>query len=654
MGKKMSKVDAGQGEWKMGSKIVVRGMSVLLAVLLLLTLLPAKTVQAAEVAKLQLSFKVGSTAATVNGKKIVIQQPFIENGTVMVPLGVFKKAFGSTVSLEEDNVVKVMYGPHTGAMTIGSLTAWKDGVKIKLTAPPHMVGDVLMVPLRYVAGVLGARISPGNGGELLVTLVPAESDEETPVENGIDSDVGKTRIGNSYFHWSMNYPSGLIVGDSGGNESVATFMSAENLYYLEVHATLQEVSVEPEEMLEQLVRDAEEGGETVLDRETFPQGPVPYARIVSKDTSGAIWEGRQYYADGRLYEIYLTDDKAVNYKDLDKYNGLLNSFQPSFDTKDKKIRDLSTVVNGLRPAYNEDYGISLQIPANWSMDEQHLLFESNKGSQLSVKVTSAPSGSTLNSWSQELETKTRESFVPTAYTLKGSTMADVSGVQAQINEMQLNFGNGWATEYQVLLLKNGYRYYFQYMTPAGEEADKARFADILATIDIDFDLIKENFGRLDVDDYTALKNKSITKISKTYGFVVDIPRLWTPYQDAFEMQNVEYRFTGGRFQIYANPEGSVEYAVNLLKDYYQNKNADPKGPRIESVVESTFAGQAATTLIVHQSKNGIPSLIKQIIFSNNEVVYTITLSLDDANATAEQQAILDQTLQSFRFTGDGM
>ncbi|WP_313639469.1 stalk domain-containing protein [Paenibacillus sp.] len=636
----------------MGFKVLKQGLYGMLALLLLFSILPIQTARAAEADKLQLSLKVGSTSATVNGKKVAIERPYVENGTVMVPLGVFKKTFGSTVSLEGNDIVKITYGSHTGLMTIGSTSAWKDGTEVKLSSAPRMVSGVLMVPLRYMASILGATLSQGNGGELIITLVPADNDGDVPVGTGIDSDVGKTLIGNSYFQWTLNYPSGLIAGNSGGDESVATFSSADNLYYLEIHVSDQAVSVDADGLLEQLVREVEEGNELILDRESFPKASVPYARLVSKDSSGALWESRLLYAGGRLYEIYLTDEKAANYKDLAKYEGLLSSFRPSFDTKDNKIRDLSTVKDGLREAYNEDYGISLQVPAAWSKDDQHFYYESKQGSHLSVAVTSAPAGSTLESWAEDLKMKTRENFVEDAYVIKDSMKSEISGVPAQIIETQLNFGNGWTTEYQVLVLKNGYRYYFEYVTPPGQEGDKSKFKAIISSIDIDFDHMKENFGRLASDDYKTLKNKSVTKVSKRYGYAIDIPRLWTPYQDVFETQSVDYRFIGGRFQINLKPEGSVDYAVNILKESYQNKNNDPKGPHVESIVESTFAGVPATIITVQQIKNGVPLRSKQVVFGKNEVIYTITLTLNDANATAEQLALLEKTVQSFRFTGE--
>ncbi|MEK5240013.1 stalk domain-containing protein [Paenibacillus sp. FSL L8-0470] len=653
MDKRKSKKALGREGRNRDRRYTFRGLStMMLALLLLLTVLPATEVHAAEKAELQLTLKVGSPAATVNGKEITIKQPFMKNGTVMVPLGVFKKTFGSTVSLEPGDVVKVMYGRHTGTMVIGSSTAWKDGVKIKLAAPPHMVSGVLMVPLRFVAGVLDARVTSGSNGELVVSLVPSVTEEEAPGDSGIDSDVGKTRIGNSYFQWSMNYPPGLVVGDSGGNGGVATFMNSENQYYLEVHASPQENPADPEQLLDGLLRSAEEGGETILDRETYPNAVVPYARIVSKDSSGALWENRQYNAGGRLYELYLTDDNAVNYKDFDKYAVLLNSFRPTFDPNDKSQRDLSTVKNGLHEGYNEDYGIALQVPADWSMDDQHLYYESKEGSYLRVKVTSAPSGSTLETWSKELEAQIRANYVDGAYTIKDSTSAKVSGQPARVIESLLNPGSGWITKYQTLLLKNGHRYYVEYVVVAGQDEDKARFKDILSSIDIDFELIKENFGRLETDDYPVLYAKTVNKSSKTYGYSIHIPSLWTAVQDVFETQNVEYRFTGGRFQITVSPEGSAEYTVSQLQSYYQNTKNDPKGPQVERVEDITFAEVPATSLTVHQSKNGIPYRTQLIVFSNNERVYTLTVTLNDANATPEQQALIDKTLKSFVLAGE--
>ncbi|SEU15250.1 copper amine oxidase N-terminal domain-containing protein [Paenibacillus sp. NFR01] len=637
-----------------GGSLAGRGVCILLTCALLLPGLPVSRAAAASAGSqtLRLVLKVGSTAATVNGKAASIPRPFLEKGAVMVPLGVFKKTFGSTVTLEAGNVVKVMYGPHTGALTIGSTAAWRDGEKYTLAAPPHMVSGVLMVPLRFVAEVLGADIAKDAGGGLTVTL-QAESveDEDSATANaGIDSEVGKTRIGNSYYGWSMNYPSGLVVGDSGGNEAIATFTNTEDKYYLEVHVSPLTASAEPEDLLEQLVRESDEGGETVLDRELVRQGPYPYARIVSKDSGGAIWESRKYAYGNRLYEVYLTDDNAVNYKDLRDYSTLLDSFRPSFDAAGGASRDLSSVTGGLKSAFNEDYGISLGVPAEWSMDNQRMEYSGGDGAYLRVKVTSVPAGKTLADWSSELSKQIGNSYVEGAYEFKADLPVTISGTQGLMKETQLNPGSGWTPFYQILLQEGGYRYYFEYLPSSDASNPPVSIEDMVGAMDIDFTQVKANFGQLESGDLSVLASKTITKRSKTYGYSLAVPRLWIPDQDLFELGAVQYHFTGGSFKLEVRTEESAKYRAEQLKRYYTDNAGNTEDPVLENVEQISLAGVPATVLTVHQQKDGIPFRIKQIVFEKNSYVYTITTTLNDANATSAQQAMLEQAVQSFTFT----
>lgn len=141
----------------------------------------------------------------------------------MVPAGVFKKAFNSKIRLAEDNVVKITSGTHVVSLTIGSRTAWVRGHKVTLPAPPEMSSGILMVPLRQVAEGLGGKLEK-NGAGIIIRMEAQEEAgtvaEETP---NIDNDEGKTQIGNSYYDWSMNYPTGLVIGQGGGDESISTF-----------------------------------------------------------------------------------------------------------------------------------------------------------------------------------------------------------------------------------------------------------------------------------------------------------------------------------------------------------------------------------------------------------------------------------------------
>ncbi|MDR9853312.1 stalk domain-containing protein [Paenibacillus sp. VCA1] len=599
--------------------------------------------------KLSFKIKTGSTSAWMNGKDETIAKPYLDHGTVMVPLGLFKRAFGSQVRLEGGNVVKVMYGAHTVSMTIGSQTAWVDGRKVKLDAAPAMVSGTLMVPLRVVAEGIGAELAPGSTGAVVVSLTPSDTSVE-PDDTGIDTDQGKTKIGNSYYQWSMNYPSGLLLGDSELDESIVSFGDAENTYYVEVHAIDQDVKLGADELLEKLISDAKDGGELVVDRESFPQANVPYARIISKDGDGTFWENRMYYANDRVYEVYFADLKATNYKDLKRYAGFLNSFSTGYSGSDKTVKDLSTVKNGMRHESNDDYGVSLDVPAGWNVDNGNMYYESKKGSYLKLDVSSSPKGENLEQWSEELKTWVKESFVQDAYQIVGTSPIEVSGEKGLVNEVRYNYGDGWVTEYEVMVLHNGYRYYAEYAVPEKNKEDLNKFKDLMKSIEIDFDVVSDTFGKMEEDAFLISKTKTTTKQSKAFGYKINIPQYWTANQDKFDKSPVDYQFVGGRFRIGAEKSGVLDSTVNQLKTYYAEAAKVQKDLKVEKTENITFAGVPAVSITVHQVKDGIPYSARQILFQKDDIVYTISMSLNDANATEPQKTALEQTLNSFAFT----
>lgn len=609
----------------------------------------AMPVWAAEYTTSELRIQAGSTSAYINGSKQAIAKPYKVKGVTMVPVGVFKKAFGSEIRLEKNDVVKVKEGPHTVTLTIGSSIAWVDGVKKEMGAAPKMVNGVLMVPLRPVAAGIGATLAPSSSGEVVIRLLQTD-DSVDDDEGGIDLDAGKTRIGNSYYGWSINYPADLMVLQTGEQERMMTFGSADSSYYLEVYVSDQDVALDSDDMLQQLVQEAKESGDTVLDRESVAKGKTPYARIVVKDMDGMLWEMRQYINNGRQYDVYLADYDALNYKDLNKRAAFLNSFQPTYVQSDRTIKDLSTVDNGMRSAWNDDYGIELNVPAGWSMDNTQMTYESKDGAFLQLRVTSAPAGATVKDWSGQLDKWMRETFTPESYEPIRSYTLDVSGEKAEVNEFRYNFGDGWQTEFDVLLQKNGYRYYAEYTFPEDQTQDREWFEQIMKSVVIDFDTVSDNFGQLDEDPYLTDKTKTLTRTSKRYHYSVDIPRYWTAYNDRFEYSPVVYTFTGGQFSIGVNEDQSVEMTVSQLREAYEEATKTRKNFKLLNSGETTIAGVPAFSFTYHELDNGVPYTGQQIVFEQNGMTYTITTGLNDANKTDVQTAALEKAVKSFTFT----
>lgn len=624
---------------------ILKKISVIFLGFMIVVMTLQHTAEATE--KLELRVKVGSNEAIVNGVTQTIVKPYQVHGVTMVPLGVFKKAFGAEVRLEDDNAVKLTMGQHTVNLTTGSPVIWVDGVKVKSNAAPAMFQNTLMVPLRLVANGIGAKLLSGNGGDILVQLQPEEPDESDEDGEDSGSDVHKTRIGNSYYGWTISYPTELIPGNSG-DESVATFSDNEDTYYLEVHAGLKvETAPDMDTLMDLLVTSAKNSGEIVIDQSSFPQAKVPYARIVTSDKDGALWEGRAYYGGGRLFTLYLSSETAKTYKDLNSYGTLLDSFQPSFDPKDKTIRDLSKVKNDKIEVYNDDYGISLQVPADWNVDNSRMIYTGKNGESLGIYVSSAPSGLTLDSWSDQLQQQDKSKFLPESYQFKGRVASETAGEKALIQEIEFNFGNGWTPAKRALIISGGYRYLLDYTAPKGTETGQGLFRDILSTLDIDFKGNTAIFGNLDNRRFLLDTSKSALKASNNYRYTIAIPLYWTAVNERYEQSQAEYEFTGGSFKLETAPSGDPDLSVWQLKSYYNEMARSTKGFELEGVDQVTLAGVPATVFRIHQIQDGVGQSKQQILFSKDGSTYKITTTLNDATSTAQQKAALQKAVQSF-------
>ncbi|WP_234414487.1 stalk domain-containing protein [Paenibacillus sp. CAA11] len=628
----------------------------------------------------ELRLKMGSKEAVMNGEKgNLTRTPYVSGGTLMVPLSAFYKAFGTSSNMGDDNTVRITYGSRAVTLTIGSKVIWTPQGKLESPAAPVMVAGTLMVPLRPVAKGLGAQVS-WEGSELVIKL---------PDQGGSNGESQgpstKERIGNSYFGWSINNPAGWIQGAGGDDESVATFSDSTGALYLEIHAVKQKVKQDPESLLDALIREAEGQGETVLHEETVTGGDYDYAKIAAEDGDGVLWEERIYYANGHIYAVYLADEKAVHYKDLDKHADLLNSFKPSFDQKDKSTQDLSALKEGTKESYISKYGLTLRIPASWSAVTGQPAYAGPEDQSLRFSVSSVPQGQTLTLWAEQLQQNLKQLFIPEAYRYLGTRELEISGEPGMVIEYETNDGSGWMRHEQGLIIKNGYRYLIDYKAKSGTEAVSSAgdvdiskknptamntntgetsgkpavvsansafesFNQIAGSIEIDFDLVKSTYGTLEDNALVADKTKMISKVSYTYGYKLNIPRYWMPVADRFEQPAVEYAFPGGSFRMTAEQSTDPDLTLWQLRSIYAEAAKSDSTFKLKISEDRKIGSVNATEFQIHQVVNGVPLSKRILIFNKEGMIYLLSASLNDANATEEQQAAIDSVLKSFEWT----
>ena len=98
----------------------------------------------------------------VDGKpvKFAAASPQTRNGRVLVPLrGVFE-AIGAFVEYNEaEREITAKKNSETVELRLGEKIARKNGAEIMLDAPPEVINGTTLVPLRFIAEALGAKVT---------------------------------------------------------------------------------------------------------------------------------------------------------------------------------------------------------------------------------------------------------------------------------------------------------------------------------------------------------------------------------------------------------------------------------------------------------------------------------------------------------------
>lgn len=625
-------------------RLAKQGMALLFVLLLAIgTAVPAL---AAGQTTLTLQVRIGSTSALINGEKQTIEKPYMQNGMTMVPLGVFQRAFGTVSRLEGENTVRLSQGSHTVTFKIGSKTAWVNGKKTAVAAAPVMKNGTLMVPMRPVTDMLGAKVK-FSSGTVTVTLM---SDTGIPGQSSDnEAEASATaRVGSSYANWSIDYPENTVA-QPGEDEFSAMIGDLDGSYVLQIHVWEEDADVSAADMLGQLEQESLSAGETLVDRQTFPNAVVPYAQVIARDIDGIYWESRRYYDNGRVYSLYMGDSLIEDYHEFDQWADFLDSFRPSFTTQGMQTEDLSNVKDGYVAASSYDYGVTLKVPATWApTGSGQLEYSSKDGSFLSLHAVSVDgSGAeSLAKWHEFAQARTDEVFLPEAAEPLTTESVKVLGKDALIEGMVYDLGGGNHYWNWLVLENEGYFYVLRYSAPEGAY-NKQTFLKIVDSIEIDFDAVPSGFGKLGQISY--LKDKKLDVTQSTPDFVFTVPAYWTTQASDSPQLDMNYFIPGGSFRVSNVDTGLEASAAQAVRRYAELKLDDPT-LTYEAPKRATIAGVPAIRITyTGTGTNGNLYQAEDIYFRHKDKTYWIHHQLDRGTATPEQLNGIERALQSFKF-----
>jgi serine protease Do len=505
--------------------------------------------------------------------------------------------------------------------------------------------------------------SAGSAISKQLTLGEAESKESKQTQDadnaGIDSDRGKTRIGDSHYGWSMKYPAGLVKRQQSDDGNSVTFIDAKGEFYLSIRIDSEKGGeLSPSALLNQISDgNASEG---LLERRYIKQEDAPsYAKLLGKSPDKGYIQVRAYQGEGRVFTLTLMNKstEAQNSFKQNSLNDLLDSFQLSFDTKDTALKDIS-VYSEKGNTYTNSFGLTLELPKEWkknSYSEASSFFNDDYSESISVQVTSASSGDTLKDWVDRQKRDFESTYVPAYREMGGSEEMTLAGVAAVKVNYSQSMGDKWTYEYAIYLIKDKYKYKITYSCP--KDADVEKVNGILNTLTSSLSITKESMDpELGfIQDLADLLDKSATSkyVNEKYKYTLQIPEMWfhntLDYGDSKDEENTSFEFQGGHLEIIADNKKSYADSVKD-EDAYQKKSNQNDPDYTYTSSDVTVFGETAKKYVVHYSKRKMPYQETVYIFHKNNITYKATLNIDEAVRTDENEKRLNQTFDSMAFT----
>jgi hypothetical protein len=639
---------------------IVRSQSwvafMLAAVLFFVGIVPISAAESGN--RVEIRIKVGSNQMKINGEATKIQPPFQSAGNIMVPLSVFTntKSLGAKVQLKDNKIITLTYLQHLIILTPGSKSAMIDGKKAALPVAPVSKQGVQMVPLAIIVKTFGATLATdASTKEIVIQAILSSSVDSSHAGGGlvIDTDAGKSKIGDSYFGWSMNYPTGLIQTSQSPDGDKLIFSDVKKQYFLGVFVQEAKDERTVDEKRNSIYSYFGET-EKAMDKRTVSNGDTTYERIVTKDKSGFFYEYHGIQANGFFY-VVVFGKTASSASELDRYSSLLESFRTSFNRSDSTLKDLTQIIEGFKTFTDQDYGLNVKLPKEWKVDDKssYPWFYTDDAYTF-LDVTSLVSGDTLDSWVKRRQLRFEQTFAP-AYR-KVLELKDVvwNGIPAKALKVSYSYDTEtWWEEYEIYAIKGQYRYYTEVAYYDSQKSKYSNLLDIvLRTSKVDFSTVEKNFGQIADDVDNADRTAVVTKTSTKFGYSVTLPKFWTGSKINFDENKVSYTFPGGdlNIEVWDNIPSLQEFSVYADKDIQKSLSENAKLRLVENSTVP-FAGTMAKKVVLEDTTNKdiIPNRTTAYYIWKDGKIYVISGGYYLANGSDFIIQSLESVYKSFTF-----
>lgn len=541
--------------------------------------------------KTVIELRAGTTQVSVDGNFYVIAEaPYIIDGTFLVPMEWFADTIGAELTKTSEGSEKVIYGGNTAEISIGQILYTSNNERKTMSVAPQQKNNSTMIPVDFLASNFPVTVTSDiERGTVKIVL---DDDGSLSDLSFLTGGISTPKIGNSFYGWSLNVPSGSrVISSSFRSDSVQLTNEGRGLYFI--------VKVEPKNgrtlsQYSNTIKQENNSDESNLNlKAKDPYFDCSGTSEYDEPTRTRIYDKGQFFYsltigcyDGSVSSKHLVNDKY--------YSDIINSFGLLYKGNEKGIQDLSKVVNGKVSYYNyisfssrnKYLSWSMDIPANWNnlkissnqlttflgLDSKHYV-------QIAVNVLGE---NTLEQYTDNIKKGYDKNFSPKAYTFISAGEKTLAGETAKNLKFKIKQGGKSYVIDEYYLQKGSFIYEISVKLPEKEYSEGKN--DYLNTVDkISFftekgdKLVDEisNFKASKDEDRISRNDKLFNYVNKNYKWNLNIPGYW---KDSTMLNTITF----------SNPNSNAFIMIEATPNTSDNKNvADKEKFYLSSVMSSS-------------------------------------------------------------------
>ncbi len=541
--------------------------------------------------KTVIELRAGTTQVSVDGNySVIAEAPYIIDGTFLVPMEWFADTIGAELTKTSEGSEKVIYGGNTAEISIGQILYTSNNERKTMSVAPQQKNNSTMIPVDFLASNFPVTVTSDiERGTVKIVL---DDDGSLSDLSFLTGGISTPKIGNSFYGWSLNVPSGSrVISSSFRSDSVQLTNEGRGLYFI--------VKVEPKNgrtlsQYSNTIKQENNSDESNLNlKAKDPYFDCSGTSEYDEPTRTRIYDKGQFFYsltigcyDGSVSSKHLVNDKY--------YSDIINSFGLLYKGNEKGIQDLSKVVNGKVSYYNyisfssrnKYLSWSMDIPANWNnlkissnqlttflgLDSKHYV-------QIAVNVLGE---NTLEQYTDNIKKGYDKNFSPKAYTFISAGEKTLAGETAKNLKFKIKQGGKSYVIDEYYLQKGSFIYEISVKLPEKEYSEGKN--DYLNTVDkISFftekgdKLVDEisNFKASKDEDRISRNDKLFNYVNKNYKWNLNIPGYW---KDSTMLNTITF----------SNPNSNAFIMIEATPNTSDNKNmADKEKFYLSSVMSSS-------------------------------------------------------------------